>query len=121
VTVNQDGSYGKPENLGPKVNTLDNESFPYITDEDILYFASNGRQGFGGLDVFKIDLNKITDAINIGKPVNSEKDDFSLTFNASKNFGFISSNRNGNDDIFGITSVCALQKCQTQKEKLFIM
>jgi outer membrane protein OmpA-like peptidoglycan-associated protein/tetratricopeptide (TPR) repeat protein len=109
VAINQDGSYGNPENLGPKVNTLDNESFPYSSDEDILYFASSGRQGFGGLDVFKIDLKKTAEAINVGKPVNSEKDDFALTFNTTKNYGFISSNRNGTDDIFGITPVCAQQ------------
>ena len=113
VAINQDGSYGNPENLGPKVNTLDNESFPYSSDEDILYFASSGRQGFGGLDIFKIDLKKMTEAVNVGKPVNSEKDDFALTFNTTKNYGFISSNRNGTDDIFGITPVCAQQVITT--------
>jgi len=109
VAINPDGSYGKPENLGSKINTLDNESFPFITDDDILYFASNGKQGFGGLDVFKIDLKKTAEAMNVGKPVNTEKDDFALTFNSNKNFGFVSSNRNGTDDIFGITPVCAQQ------------
>ncbi|WP_146870451.1 OmpA family protein, partial [Flavobacterium branchiophilum] len=69
---------------------------------------SNGRQGFGGLDVFQIDLNNPGPAVNLGKPVNTEKDDFALTFHVQKNTGFLSSNRSGNDDIYGITPVCAL-------------
>ena len=46
-----------------------------------MFFSSNGKQGFGGLDVFKMDLSKGTDAVNVGAPVNTEKDDFAFTFN----------------------------------------
>lgn len=109
VAINADGSFGTPENLGKKVNTEGNESFPFIADDNVtLYFASSGRQGFGGLDVFKINLSSGSDASNLGKPVNTEKDDFAFTFNKAKNIGFFSSNRNGNDDIFGATPICAL-------------
>jgi|SRR6218665_3285890 len=109
VAVNADGTFGTPENLGKKVNTEGNESFPFIADDNVtLYFASSGRQGFGGLDVFKVDLSKNDDATNVGKPVNTEKDDFSFTFNKAKNIGFFSSNRNGNDDIFVANPICGV-------------
>ena len=109
VMVNADGTFGEPQNLGAKVNTEGNESFPFIADDNkTLYFASSGRQGFGGLDVFEIDLSKNSEAINLGNPVNTEKDDFAFTFNESKKIGFLSTNRNGNDDIFFVNPVCAV-------------
>lgn len=109
VAVNGDGSYGTPENLGNKVNTEGNESFPFIADDNsTLYFASSGKQGLGGLDIYKIDLAKGTDASNMGTPINTEKDDFAFSFNRAKNMGFFSSNRNGNDDIFGATPICGV-------------
>lgn len=106
VTVNSNGNYGTPENLGNKINTPGDESFPFITDDNILYFASNGLTGFGGLDVFSIDLNKKADAINLGSPVNTEKDDFAFTFNKDKNIGFLSSNRTGVDNLYSSIPVC---------------
>lgn len=110
VAVNPDGSYGKPENLGKNVNTEGKESFPFINDDNnTLYFASSGRQGFGGLDVFQVDLSKGTAATNLGKPVNTEKDDFALTLNQEKNIGFLSSNRSGEDNIFTAVPVCAVE------------
>lgn len=109
VSISADGTYGTPENLGKKINTEGNESFPFIADDNsTLYFASAGRQGFGGLDIYMIDLAKGTDAVNLGKPVNTEKDDFSFTFNEAKKTGFFSSNRNGNDDIFGANPICGI-------------
>lgn len=108
VSVNGD-EYGTPENLGAKVNTEANESFPFITDDNILFFSSNGKQGFGGLDVFKIDLNKGTEAINVGEPVNTSKDDFAFTYNATKKVGFFSSNRDGVDNIYKADPVCNVQ------------
>jgi outer membrane protein OmpA-like peptidoglycan-associated protein/tetratricopeptide (TPR) repeat protein len=109
VTVNADGSYGEPENLGSKVNTEGEENFPFITEDNkTLYFASNGRQGFGGLDVFAYDLAK-GESTNLGKPVNSEKDDFAFTLNAEKNIGFLSTNRSGVDNIYLATPVCGVE------------
>ena len=108
VAVKEDGTFGTPENLGSKVNTEGNETFPYIADDNkTLFFASSGRPGLGGLDVFEIDLTS-GEASNMGKPVNSEKDDFSFSFNSKKNVGFLASNRNGNDDIFGAIPVCGV-------------
>ena len=108
VAVNADGTFGEPQNLGNKVNTEGNESFPFIADDNkTLFFASSGRQGFGGLDVYQIDLAN-GEASNLGKPVNTEKDDFAFTFNGAKKVGFLSSNRNGNDDIFAVNPICGV-------------
>jgi outer membrane protein OmpA-like peptidoglycan-associated protein/tetratricopeptide (TPR) repeat protein len=108
VAINGD-EYGAPVNLGSKVNTEGNESFPFISDDNkTLFFASSGKQGLGGLDNYQIDLSNGSEATNLGKPVNTEKDDFGFTFNKEKNIGFFSSNRGGNDDIFGATPICAV-------------
>ena len=108
VAVNADGTFGDPQNLGNKINTEGNESFPFIADDNkTLYFASSGKQGLGGLDIYQIDLSG-GDATNLGKPVNTEKDDFAFTFNESIKIGFLSSNRNGNDDIFIVNPLCAV-------------
>jgi outer membrane protein OmpA-like peptidoglycan-associated protein/tetratricopeptide (TPR) repeat protein len=108
VAINEDGTYGEPQNLGNKVNTEGNESFAFIADDNkTLYFASSGKQGLGGLDVYQIDLSG-GEASNLGKPVNTEKDDFAFTFNSVKGAGFLSSNRNGNDDIFAVSPICGV-------------
>jgi len=109
VSITGENEYGTPENLGPKVNTEGKEQFPFITDDNVLYFASSGRQGLGGLDIFSIDLKTSEESKNLGKPVNSEKDDFSFTFNTVKNVGFFSSNRAGTDDIYMADPVCSVE------------
>ena len=116
VSINDDGTYGTPENLGTKVNTEGNESFPFITSDNRLFFASDGKKGFGGLDVFMIDLSKGTEAMNLGMPVNSEKDDFAFSFNTAKNMGFFSSNREGNDNIYQAMPLCAAEIMTTVKD-----
>ncbi|SHN06270.1 OmpA family protein [Flavobacterium xinjiangense] len=106
VPVNSDGTFGTPENLGDKINTVGDENFPFISDDGILYFSSNGLMGFGGLDVFYVDLNKNDSPHNMGSPVNTEKDDFSFSFNKEKNIGYLSSNRAGVDNIYNAIPVC---------------
>lgn len=106
VTVNSDGTFGAPENLGNKINTASDENFPFVTEDAILYFSSNGLTGFGSLDVFSVDLNKDQEPYNIGKPVNTEKDDFAFTFNKDKNIGYLSSNRSGVDHIYSSIPIC---------------
>jgi outer membrane protein OmpA-like peptidoglycan-associated protein len=115
VSVNGE-EFGTPENLGSKINTQANESFPFITDDNVLFFSSNGKDGFGGLDVFKMDLSKNSEAVNIGAPVNTEKDDFAFTYNTAKKIGFFSSNRDGNDDIFIADPVCGVQAVAIVKD-----
>ncbi len=107
VTINDDGTYGSPKNLGYKINTENREQFPFISKEGHLFFASNGHLGLGMLDVFvseKIN-EKFTRPINLGSPVNSRYDDFSMRYYDSKN-GFFTSNRDHiNDDIYAFKQV----------------
>ena len=109
VEVQGENAYGTPVNLGPNVNTAGRESFPFASEDGRLYFASDARPGFGGLDVFVADLKAGTEATNVGKPVNTEKDDFSFMFNATHNVGYFASNRSGNDEIYAANPVCGLQ------------
>jgi len=106
VEIKADGTYGIPENLGPKVNTEGRETFPFISSDNELYFASDGRPGLGGLDVFvaKIEVdNSYYDIQNVGAPINSAQDDFAFIINSKSRNGFFTSNREkgkGEDDIY---------------------
>ena len=110
TTIAADGTLGTPQNLGNKVNTEGDESFPNINQDNTkLYFASSGKQGFGGLDVFELDLTKPnSEASNLGAPVNTNKDDFAFSFYDKENLGFVSSNREKSDDIYKVTPICRL-------------
>ncbi len=104
----EDGSWSSPENLGAPINTEGNEMFPFIAYDGILYFASNGQWGLGGLDIFKAEMYQETMLVeNLGAPFNSEKDDFSFIINTDNTEGYISSNRNLNtgDDIYHFSQV----------------
>jgi peptidoglycan-associated lipoprotein len=103
--------FGLAKNLGPTVNTIDNEGFPFLRNDTVLYFASNGHIGMGGLDIFKV--TRTEDGwgvpVNLGYPVNTNDDDFAMIFNPeSEEEGFFCSNRKiyenvrskGGDDIF---------------------
>ena len=101
-------SYSKPRNLGTKINTEKSEMFPFISDDNILYFSSDGHPGNGGLDVFasKIFDNTVSDPISLGTPVNGKKDDFAYIIDDVKHKGYFSSNRKGgkgDDDIYSFS------------------
>ncbi|MEW7290318.1 OmpA family protein [Aquimarina sp. 2304DJ70-9] len=105
VDVLGGGKYGKPKNLGDNINTEGRETFPYISDSNRLYFASDGHVGLGGLDIFVAtpEESGFSAAFNVGKPVNSSKDDFSFVLNEETKIGYFASNRKGgkgNDDIY---------------------
>lgn len=106
VQINEDGSFGTPINLGNKINTIGRESFPFITDENEMYFASDGQPGLGGFDIFVTKINPdgtFTDVQNVGESVNSAKDDFAYLIDTKTRKGFFSSNRSGgqgSDDIY---------------------
>ena len=94
-----------PENLGPEINTPGDEMFPYMRDDSVLYFSSDGHPGMGGLDIFKARQNRKGkwEIENMKSPVNSMADDFGITFEGLKENGFFSSNRNdsrGADHIY---------------------
>ncbi len=83
------------QNLGPKINTADDELFPYIREDGRLYFSSKGHPGYGGLDLFFATKQDTTWAVyNMGAPFNSSTDDFGICFLGSKEKGFFTSNRN---------------------------
>lgn len=107
VDINADGTYGSPINLGPNVNTRRKEMFPFISDENILYFSSNGYpKGKGQLDIYETKIvgnEAIEPARNLGAPINSKKDDFALVIRSGEKWGHFSSNREngkGDDDIY---------------------
>ena len=85
---------GSLENLGPWINTPGDEAFPYCREDSVLYFSSDGRGGYGGLDIYRAQLTPSGgwNVTNMGKPVNSAADDFGITFGAGEK-GFFSSNR----------------------------
>jgi outer membrane protein OmpA-like peptidoglycan-associated protein/tetratricopeptide (TPR) repeat protein len=106
VKINEDGSYGAPENLGNTINTEGRETFPNVTDENEIYFASDGHPGLGGLDIFVSKINdngSYGEVQNVGESVNSPKDDFAYLIDTKSRRGFFTSNRDGGqgyDDIY---------------------
>ncbi|MFZ4105571.1 OmpA family protein [Flavobacterium sp.] len=106
IAINFDGSFGAPTNLGNKINTEGRETFPMITSDGELYFASDGHPGLGGLDIFvsKMDnKDNLGEVINVGEPVNSSFDDFAFLINEKTQYGYFTSNRiggKGGDDIY---------------------
>ncbi|KAF2509933.1 OmpA family protein [Flavobacterium zhairuonense] len=112
VAINADGSFGQPQNLGSIINTEGRETFPFVSAENELYFASDGRPGLGGLDIFVTKINADNtiedDVQNVGEPVNSKKDDFGFTLDGKNRNGYFSSNRDGGhglDDIYRFTEI----------------
>jgi peptidoglycan-associated lipoprotein len=103
--INLNERKGSLENLGAEINTAGDEMFPYVRNDSVIYFASDGHPGFGGLDLFKAYLNSTRQRWNVenmGLPMNSSGDDFGITF-ADGEKGYFSSNRNdgkGYDHIY---------------------
>lgn len=109
VAINDDGSYGEPENLGPAVNTAGREMFPFVSTDNTLFFSSDGYINLGLLDIYSSNILKgdTSDPVNLGAPYNSGYDDFAYMVDADTNKGFFSSNRpggKGNDDIYSFSA-----------------
>lgn len=104
-----DNAFSKPENLGKQINTEGQDMFPWISADGHLFFSSNGHIGLGGLDVFVMTPSKkggFDQMINVGKPLNSQYDDFAMTMFSDNKTGYFSSNREGgagDDDIYAYT------------------
>ena len=92
--VNLKSAIGSLENLGEWINTPGDEMFPYVRTDSLLYFASDGHPGYGGLDIFCARLTPSGgwQVTNMGTPVNSSADDFGITFGDGES-GFLTSNR----------------------------
>jgi len=104
VSKLENGTWGPPRNLGPVINTEGQESFPSLYRDSLLFFASNGRGGAGGLDIFYCNLkSKHQKVVALPQPVNSSSDDFGMFMEEDGASGFFSSNRSGGpgeDDIY---------------------
>jgi len=87
--------FGGVENLGEPINTAGDEEFPTFRPNGDLYFSSNGHSGLGGLDIFiaKVGKDHRYHLSHPGYPLNSQGDDFGMTFEGPYNRGFFSSNR----------------------------
>jgi len=110
VAINDDGSFGKPQNLGTGINTQGKETFPFVDAEGVLYFASDGHPGLGGLDIYTAvaENGNFSKAYNVGEPVNSKNDDFTFIIDRQSSTGFFASNRNGGsgyDDIYAFKEI----------------
>jgi outer membrane protein OmpA-like peptidoglycan-associated protein len=114
VAINNDGTFGNPMNLGNTINTQGRETFPFISDDNELYFATDGHPGLGGLDVFVSKIKKdgsLEDAQNLGEPVNGKTDDFGFIIDTKSKIGYFTSNREGGkgfDDIYKFTETRSL-------------
>lgn len=103
--INLKDRVGSLENLGNWINTPGDEMFPYMRTDSVMYFASDGHPGYGGLDIFRAEMTKSGGwkVENMGRPVNSPSDDFGITYEPGAERGFLSSNRDdarGYDHIF---------------------
>ncbi|MDR2814755.1 MAG: OmpA family protein [Prevotellaceae bacterium] len=97
--------WSEPVNMGASINTEGNEMYPYARGTDALYFASNGHKGFGGLDIFRATKKEHGGWLveNMGMPINSSADDFSIIFEKEREAGYFASRRRGGkggDDIY---------------------
>lgn len=115
IAIHDNGTFGGPENLGPAINTEARETFPFITENNELYFSSDGRVGLGGLDVYAVKTKSdgsFGEVQNVGEPINSKSDDFAYYVDNETGQGFFSSNREGgkgNDDIYSFAEKRKLQ------------
>ena len=98
--------WSDPINLGPLVNTPGDEMFPFIANDGVIYFASNGHVGMGGFDIYKTsqdEYDAYTLPVNLKFPVNSTGDDFGMIIEKNGERGYFTSNRSGGrggDDIY---------------------
>ncbi|MCS6818686.1 MAG: hypothetical protein NZ522_01955, partial [Chitinophagales bacterium] len=105
---NENGGWSSPINLGSEINTSGDELFPFWSHDSVLYFASNGHHGLGGLDVLSSRRvgNKWLNPKNLGIPLNSSHDDFGFIIDDKNKYGFFVSDRPGglgSDDIYRFT------------------
>jgi outer membrane protein OmpA-like peptidoglycan-associated protein/tetratricopeptide (TPR) repeat protein len=94
------GNWSEPVNLGATVNTEGNEAFPFLWNDTLLYYASDGLKGMGGFDIYETILRngEWKQPVNLGVPVNSSSDDFSFIVDSTGMAGYFTSTRGGLSD-----------------------
>lgn len=105
IAILENDTFGELKNLGDNINTEGRETFPFITQYNVLIFASDARAGLGGLDMYYVHLDSEHKEIKtFGQPINSSFDDFGLIYKDQIQDGFFTSNRpeenKGKDDIY---------------------
>lgn len=105
ATVRVNGKWTKPLNLGPKVNSLDDELYPYYSADGFLYFSSDKFGGAGGTDIYVCERldNGWTAAANLGQPYNSKSNDYGFRILNYEGYGTMTSDRSGGmgmDDVY---------------------
>ncbi len=122
VTYYSSGKWSKPENLGPNVNSDNDEAFPFIHSSGRLFFASKGWKSKGGFDIFFTQQfgDKWITPQNMKEPINSVYDDFGLIADEYLQSGYFSSHRNGTDDIYSFKStITGFENCKKQRKNNF--
>ena len=117
------GKWGEPQVMGSTINTSFNENYPYLVNEGkTLYFASDGYNSMGGYDIFKSDFNEEaqqwTTPVNIGYPINTPVDDYTICFTNDHKFAYVAAIRNdsyGDYDIYKVNFESAPSQLSTVK------
>jgi len=97
-SIKKGNKWSQAENIGENINTDKNEMFPFVKDNK-LYFSSYGHMNYGGADLFESVIHidgTLSLPENMGKPYNSNKDDFAMIFDQNKEDGYLISNRDSN-------------------------
>jgi outer membrane protein OmpA-like peptidoglycan-associated protein len=120
------GEWGLPNNLGPYINSANNEVFPFVHDDGTLYFSSNKEGGLGGLDVYyarpRMDIFEIP--LSIGTPFNSQKDDFGFILDKERKLGYFTSNRaggHGEDDIYSFATTEEITPTESKDQEIILV
>jgi outer membrane protein OmpA-like peptidoglycan-associated protein len=116
--------WSTPVSLGREINTKNDEVFPFADDSGNLYFSTAGRRnGLGGLDIYyailSSDGTKVIDILPLDAPINSKADDFGIITDATRNTGYLSSNREGDDNIYRFTRESSMYDCRDLTLRVF--
>ena len=124
ISIKENNRWTRPVNLGPEINTEGDDSYPYFVG-NVLFFSSDGYGGLGGLDIYRSKLNergRFSRVVNLGYPVNSNKDDFSYIVSPTGDSGYFASNRDGGkgkDDLYFFeNSAVLINGVVTSKEEI---
>ena len=112
------GQPRNPVNLGPKINTAENDGYPFLHKSGRLYFSSRGHGGRGGLDIFYTQFvnGEWLDPVALPDPFNSNNDDFGLVFNSTADTAYFTSTRQNSMDIYmAYSTLPVFTECNEQQ------